>query len=917
MSCNLSYNASITGDCTNTNSGLFTIDIIGEAPDYIIQWLSPSATTISLGAGVTAYTETNLSAGTYSFNIIDSCVENTEVLVNLNISSGTCVSISNVNNTVCGLSNGSLTAVTSNIYGSPVFSLYNDISGLVSTFYPANNYYVFDNLSVGTYYVIADDGGGCTGKSESVIVQNSSNLSFEFYTVDNAGCSGNSGKIFITGLSGTPPYTYLWSNGGTTDSISGLAEGTYSATVTDGSNCSVSNTTTISTVPPVGLGTIFLTQPSCFTNDGAVNIIITGGTAPFYYLGSNGVTYTTFDRNVTFSNVGPGGFTIQVVDAGLCTFTTSTNLLTPNGISTVSVGVSASTCNDLSGIINVAVNGGVSPYTFTLTNSLGYTGSTVVSQPNWVFNNLSGGTYTLSVASSSSTCPFTGQYTIDNVVKFGLSTSTTGPTCNSGDGSVTLQITDGGLGPYKYEINGQSLAFSQSVSDVLSTSYTFNNLFSGTYSASVTDSTLCKQTTFFTINQSNTVDFHLLGTDSTNSNGSISVYITNGTPPFTVYFNGDTVGTTDMTFNNLSAGDYSVRVVDNLGCSKTKTITIKGLSDYSSTGYYSVCEGILDSSITLHSGPKQFLNEGYNEALLSNPEYSNCRLTGATFEAIVTIGDCVQSSGVFFTSTGLLSYPTDSLWFSTIDSLIESCPQIGPGNVIIDELKSTITINTKCDSEYLHNSDVLVEMRIEYEIECVCPQLSCDFVYDVLSTTQTPTPTQTPTQTPTNTQTPTITPTEGTIPPSPSLTPTNTITPTQTPTPTPTNTQTPTPTTTTVPPINSVEWFGDPYIGYGGDPSGGFYGLDGTVEIIGDPVTFRAYVSIPYVVGGGSASTNIWVGTATPATERYVDIVSPPNDGNAYSTSFMLPAGTYDWHVDFGWFGDAGSGGEGGIDWVQ
>ena len=42
MSCNLFYNASITGDCTNTNSGSFAIDIFGDAPDYLIQFLYPT-----------------------------------------------------------------------------------------------------------------------------------------------------------------------------------------------------------------------------------------------------------------------------------------------------------------------------------------------------------------------------------------------------------------------------------------------------------------------------------------------------------------------------------------------------------------------------------------------------------------------------------------------------------------------------------------------------------------------------------------------------------------------------------------------------------------------------------------------------------------------------------------------------------
>ena len=85
MSCNLTYNASITGDCTNINSGSFTIDIFGEAPDYTIQRISPTTGTTVLGPGITTYTQNSLSAGTYSFNIIDSCSPNTILPVNIYI----------------------------------------------------------------------------------------------------------------------------------------------------------------------------------------------------------------------------------------------------------------------------------------------------------------------------------------------------------------------------------------------------------------------------------------------------------------------------------------------------------------------------------------------------------------------------------------------------------------------------------------------------------------------------------------------------------------------------------------------------------------------------------------------------------------------------------------------------------------
>jgi hypothetical protein len=774
MSCFLTYNASITGDCSNTNLGAFTIQILGSAPNYSIQKLSPTTGTTFLGAGVTAYTQTNLSAGTYSFNIIDSCSSgNTIIPVNIYISSGTSVSITNVNNTVCDSNNGSLTAVTSNFYGTAVFSLYNTISGLVSTFYPANNSYVFDSLSDGTYYVIANDGGGCTGKSESVIVKKSSNLDFGLYKVDNAGCAVDSGKIFITGLTGTPPYNYLWSDGSVNDSLTGLTEGTYTVTVTDSSNCSISDTTVIYNVLPVGLGTVYLTQPTCFTSDGEIEIIVTGGTAPFYYLGSNGVVNISFDRTMTFTNLGPGSFTIQVTDAGLCYFETTTTLLTPRGMSQISVSTVNSTCNDYSGVIGpILVVGGTSPYTYNLTDSIGNVTSQTIYQKTWQFDNLSADTYTLSITDNGG-CTFTSAYTINNTVLFELTTLTTGTTCNGSDGSIYVEITSGGTPPYSYEINGSRITTSL-------TSYTFNNLISGNYTVNVTDRSLCKQSTSIMLDGSNTIDFHLLGVDSINNDGQITAYITNGTPPFTLYVNDDTVGTSVMTISDLPVGDYSVRIVDNSGCSKTKRKSINGDMEYSSTGLYYVCSSKgFDQPIKLESSPKQILNEGYTE-LIHQGEISgltNCNLTATTFQALVTAGTYSNSS-VFYYGTSLSHYPSDELWFSTIESLLESLPQIG--SVDINSLTNTIVVTTNCDPSSLVNADIIVKMRIDYGIECVCPLL-----------TPTPTPTMTQTQTPTMTQTPGASPSQ-----TPTHTPTMTKTPTQTPTHTPTSTMTPTPTPT-------------------------------------------------------------------------------------------------------------------------
>lgn len=127
-------------------------------------------------------------------------------------------------------------------------------------------------------------------------------------------------------------------------------------------------------------------------------------------------------------------------------------------------------------------------------------------------------------------------------------------------------------------------------------------------------------------------------------------------------------------------------------------------------------------------------------------------------------------------------------------------------------------------------------------------------------------------------------------------------------------------TTTTAAPPSSVEWLtGDyPPIAYGSSP-GDIINLSGTLEIIGNPVTFRAYAFLLTGPGDGGVDTSINIGNIDVGiTSRYVDAVTPYDNGiTQYSTSFILPAGIYDWSVLCTFSNTASVGGEGGIDWVQ
>jgi hypothetical protein len=760
MSCLLGYNISITGDCTNTNSGGFTIDIIGSSPDYSIQWVNPASGTTALGPGITQYSISGLSAYTYTINVIDSCTPTNTILpIDINISSGTCASITAIGNTTCGLNNGSLSASTSNYYGTSTFSLYNDDNLFITSGSSFDGTITFNGfLTADTYYIVVDNGGGCTGKTQTCIIKSSTTVDFGFYVVADAGCSIDSGKIFITGLTGNPPYTYLWSNGGTTSNITGLTAGGYSATVTDSTGCSVTKSTAVPNVPAIGLGLLVTTNPDCFTSNGRVEITVTGGTAPYYYSGSNGTTQITFEPTYEFTNLAPGPFTIQVTDAGLCTFTTTTSVLPPGGFSITSVNVNPTLCGNNGGSLNpISIFGGTGNYTYTLDYPDGSSVSQSTTSQTWQFNNLSAGTYNLTI--EDGVCTFTSEYTINNLSTMNLTGSTTGTTCGLSNGLLELGVS-GGTPPYIF------IANSSVFGPTTNSGYTFTNMSSGNNLVTVTDGTGCTITTSYFIDPSTNVDFILAGTNTVNGNdGSISTFITGGDPIFNLTWSNNVNGQTGLTVNNLSAGTYSLTVTDNLGCTKQKSVTIGGTNLISTYQTYSICnDNFANSGIQIKKGPREMLNEGFNDLTTDD---INCILNNAIFQVKITIdGDIVSKD--FYTGTTLNDYPSDNLWYNTIEELMESVD--GIGNVIIDPENNIIKISSNCDPNInLSDNLVLIDMVIFYNISCV----ACDV-------TPTPTPTPTITRTPNTTPTPTPTPTV-----SVSATPFNTPTPTRTPTPSP------------------------------------------------------------------------------------------------------------------------------------
>ena len=707
--CGLQYSLQISGDCNNSGSGGFTLSITGNAPDYVIQYISPTTDVVYLGNGVTEYTTNSLSSGTYVFEIYDACVISDPSLVSLFISSGTSVTCTGIQNTNNSLRNGAITAQTSTIFGTPLFYLYDETNGYIKSGSSVVNSFIFQNLSGGTYYVIGNDGGGCTGRSESVIIKSSSTFNFGFYIVDDSGCGRNTGKVFVTGLTGNDPYTYLWGNGATTSSISGLTSGNYRVTVTDKDGVVVTKQATVNSVPKLGYVNAVITPPSCYADDGTINFIISGGTAPYNYELSNGEASVSFLQNIVIPNVTSGYYTMTVTDAGSCVIRQKFSVLAPKGFSVVSINKRNTICGTNQGLIQIQLVGGSPNYTYVLTDENNKQVTFTSSSPSQVFSNLYSGVYTLNI-SDLGPCTYSEVIEIESTTSFSINYEVTDTTCDNEFGSVTVEILGDGLPPYTYMLSGQPKVTKNSKTN------TFSNLKEGTYLLSVTDSSGCTENQNLSVNSTTKLNFNLFTQKTKSGNdGKIDLYITDGTPPFTVTWGDNVSEQTGTTISNLSAGTYSVTVSDANGCTQYRTANVDGQNLISSYQTYNICNSnIVDSGEVTKKGLQQMLSEGFYDLTIGD---NNCVLNQAIFTAIVNLSG-VTTSTSFYTTESLNDFPPDNDFYNVVEQILSSIP--GIDNVIFNSNTNQVTINTGCQNQTisLQDFDITVSVNINYDITC-------------------------------------------------------------------------------------------------------------------------------------------------------------------------------------------------------
>ena len=142
-------------------------------------------------------------------------------------------------------------------------------------------------------------------------------------TISNVSCKGgNDGAIYISTSGTSSPFTYLWTNGGTTANTSNLTAGIYNLQLTDDEGCTINETYTV-TEPLQIISSSIFDDASCLNiNDGSATVFPSNGTPGYTYLWDDPNTQTT-QTAISLAN---GTYICTITDSNSCIFTDTVNV---------------------------------------------------------------------------------------------------------------------------------------------------------------------------------------------------------------------------------------------------------------------------------------------------------------------------------------------------------------------------------------------------------------------------------------------------------------------------------------------------------------------------------------------------------------------------------------------------------------
>ena len=325
----LVYNGGNNISCYGLSDGSIDLTPSGGIPPYTYSW-NTSASTQDIS---------NLTAGIYSVTITDgiNCFRTfSDTLIQPDtVSTGLLSQVyaGGYNITCNGLSNGNIAALVSG-----------GVSGYTYTWSGPGGFsasaVAISNVSAGNYCLTVRDTNACASRQNCInLTQPDVLLLSESHPPTD--CSFQPSAIFLTPTGGTPSYSYSWSGPGvgtdTTQSVTGLLSGSYSASVSDASGCaaalqnpvviyvpdSLKMTLSAIVYPPAGYNV-----SNYGMSDGVISSLVSGGT-PVYTYSWSLIGSSFANTSPVIGNLPKGVYILTVKDAYNCILSDTIELREP------------------------------------------------------------------------------------------------------------------------------------------------------------------------------------------------------------------------------------------------------------------------------------------------------------------------------------------------------------------------------------------------------------------------------------------------------------------------------------------------------------------------------------------------------------------------------------------------------------
>jgi hypothetical protein len=504
--------------CNGGSNGAISVNASGGEAPYTYSWSN----------GASGSSITNLTAGNYLLTATDNNGCDVVSLYTINQPAAITIGFTQAGTILCnGVGTVDLTAIPAN--GQAPYS------GVWSTGAVGLN---LDDVGAGTYTITVTDNLGCTATGNTTVNQPAL-LVVTVSTTDETSAGANDGTATATPTGGTGALTYAWSNGGSTSTITGLAPGQYTVTVTDANGCT---STASGQVDAFGCALDVTLGPDasiCLSGIVVLTPTVTGAT------GAVGYIWSTGENSSTIAVGAAGEYCVTVTDEAGCQDADCITVTIIDGpvLNCPVTNESAPGAND--GAIGCETNPG-----------LDYVWSNGATTP--AITGLSPGIYCVTATDLATGCSTDTCFTVQaGNCQLIITSIITDVLCNADNsGSVAVNVMNG----------TPPITFAWSNGD---TDANLNNVVAGTYSVTISDAANCIEIREYTVNQPDplTITLDSIHLASDFPSGAIFITVNGGNDPYVYAWSGDNgqIGSNED-FTDLDMGTFAVVVTDANGC---------------------------------------------------------------------------------------------------------------------------------------------------------------------------------------------------------------------------------------------------------------------------------------------------------------------------------------------------------------